>query len=131
MDEVLRLASLAPERVDGDRLLHTDLHGEQFVIGDAGTVQVVDWGFPAAGARWVDAAILGIRLVEAGHEPGEAHRWARSLCGMADVGDEAVSSFVAYVSGLWTYWAVTEPSGGATRRARAARDFAAHVLRPG
>lgn len=41
-----RWASLVPALVDGDRLLHTDLHGDQFLIDDQGEARVVDWGGP-------------------------------------------------------------------------------------
>ncbi|MGH3913137.1 MAG: hypothetical protein ACRDTC_06970 [Pseudonocardiaceae bacterium] len=56
VDEMSRWTSLIPEAADGDRLLHTDLHGDQFCIGSGGDVHVIDWGFPAAGAPWVDVA---------------------------------------------------------------------------
>ena len=41
-----RWTSLVPELVDCDRLLHTDLHGDQFLLGADWAVYVIDWGFP-------------------------------------------------------------------------------------
>ncbi|GLW94426.1 hypothetical protein [Actinokineospora globicatena] len=42
-----RLGERVPELVDGDRLSHTDLHGDQFRIEPGEDVRIVDWGgFP-------------------------------------------------------------------------------------
>ncbi|MCL9795787.1 hypothetical protein [Frankia sp. AgKG'84/4] len=81
VDQMHRWASLAPEAVEGDRLVHTDLHGDQFIIGAADEVHVIDWGFPGAAAEWVDTAFLVIRLVNAGHTPRDAESWAATRPG--------------------------------------------------
>lgn len=128
IDEMSRWTSLVPDLVDGDRLLHTDLHGEQFRIGSGGDVHVLDWGFPAAGAPWVDVAFLVLRLVEAGHHPEDAEAWARSLSCFSGVDRVILNAFSAYVAGLWSYWAVTDEAPGAAHRARLAREYAAWRL---
>ncbi|WP_250285710.1 hypothetical protein, partial [Frankia sp. CiP1_Cm_nod2] len=76
VDVMDRWTARAPEAVAGDRLVHTDLHGDQFVIGAGESIHVIDWGWPAAGAEWVDSAFMIIRLVEAGHSPRDAEAWA-------------------------------------------------------
>nr|MDT0664609.1 aldehyde dehydrogenase family protein [Micromonospora sp. DSM 115978] len=119
-----RWSATLPERVDGDRLVHTDLHGGQFVIGERDDVHVVDWGWPAAGAGWVDTAFMVVRLVEAGHHPASAEEWARSLRSWNHVDDETVTAFAAYVAGLWSYRASSDSTVGARRRAKTARDYA-------
>ncbi|OAA18825.1 hypothetical protein AAY23_11151, partial [Frankia casuarinae] len=40
---------------------------------------MVDWGWPAQGAGWVDAAFMVIRLIGAGHTPQQAEQWAAGL----------------------------------------------------
>jgi hypothetical protein len=125
VDELARLAASVPERVDGDRLAHTDLHPDQFRIGTDG-VRVIDWGFPGAAAPWLDPAFLVLRLAEAGHDPAEAETWARAeLAGLAGVDDDTLTAFAAYLAGMWSMWAVGDPSPGALHRARLARDYAA------
>lgn len=124
-------AALVPEVVDGDRLLHTDLHGDQFLIGAHGSVRVIDWGFPGAGAAWVDTAFLTLRLVEAGHQPDDALVWARSLASFSAVDDRSLTAFAVYVAGLWSYWAVIDPSPGTDHRARLARGYATWRLASG
>lgn len=124
--EAERWSARVPALVEGDRLIHADLHGDQFLIGPAGT-RVVDWGWPAAGAGWVDAAFLLLRLVEVGHAPEDAESWARGLsCWTVD--DAAVTAFAVYVAGLWGYRAATDGGAGWASRAGAARRVAAWAL---
>ncbi|WP_030104199.1 hypothetical protein [Actinoalloteichus caeruleus] len=125
-DEAVRWASRFPGGAEGDRLAHTDLHGEQFLI-EASVVRVVDWGYPGCGAAWVDPAFLVLRLVEAGHTPHEAETWARThLSHFVD--DERLTAFATHIAGLWGYWAVTGDISGAHGRARLARDYASWRL---
>lgn len=128
VDEMSRWTLLIPELVEGDRLLHTDLHGDQFLIGSDGEVHVIDWGFPAAGSAWVDVAFLVLRLVEAGHHPKDAEAWARSLSCFSGADRVILNAFSAYVAGLWSYWAVTDDAPGVRHRARIAREYAAWRL---
>ena len=92
----------APGLVAGDSLVHTDLHEDQFVLDGNGGVRVVDWGWPASGAAWVDPAFLVIRLVGAGHHPADAESWARSHTCWGDASSESVTAFAVYVAGLWS-----------------------------
>ncbi|MGW5052367.1 phosphotransferase [Actinokineospora sp. NPDC004072] len=126
--EMTRLSQRVPELVDGDRLLHTDLHGEQIIVSPDGQgAKVVDWGFPGAGAPWVDTAFLVLRLIEAGHPAGDAERWARQRPAFAALDDATLTAWAAYVAGLWSHIA-TAGGAGSPRRARLARDYAAYRL---
>lgn len=130
MTEVFPWSSAAPELADGDRLAHTDLHPDQFVIGNIGNtgVHVIDWGFPAAAAPWMDAAYMVLRLVDAGSTPADAEAWAWSLSCCAGLNDAALTAFAVYVAGMWTYWAVTDDRPGKQHRARLARRYASWRL---
>ncbi|MBM7772939.1 hypothetical protein JOD54_003143 [Actinokineospora baliensis] len=121
VEEMSRLSAEVPAMVEGDRLLHTDLHGDQFVIGAGGDVRVVDWGFPGAGARWVDTAFMILRLIEAGHGPENAEGWARARGTFVGVDERVLTAWAAYVAGLWTHIAVS--GQGSSRRAGLARDY--------
>lgn len=120
----------APDVVAGDRLLHTDLHADQFLITADDTVRVIDWGRPGAGAGWVDVAFLVIRLMLAGHPAEDAEAWATTVDAWARASDDAVTSFAAYVAGLWSHWALTDAEPGAVRRAGVARAYANWRVRP-
>jgi hypothetical protein len=126
--EANQWTAAVPKLVDGDTLAHTDLHGDQFRVSDDGTVHVIDWGFPGAAARWVDSAFMVIRLIEAGHGPGEAEAWARSLSCLSGVDGHTLTAFSVYLAGMWTYWAVANGGPGKRHRARLAREYAARRL---
>lgn len=126
--EAGRWSAAFPELADGDRLVHTDLHGGQIIIGD-GPARVIDWAFPGAGAPWVDPAFVVLRLIEAGHEPAEAETWARAnLAGLLGADDAHLTAFAVHLAGMWTHWTVTRTGPGLHHRARLARDYAAWRL---
>jgi hypothetical protein len=112
----------APGLLAGSRLLHTDLHADQFLLSEEGTVHVVDWGWPASGAPWVDPAFMVVRLVGAGHDPADAEAWASAHTNWASATPEAITAFAVYVAGLWTGKAAAKPL------ARLARDYASWRL---
>ncbi|MCP2169697.1 Phosphotransferase enzyme family [Goodfellowiella coeruleoviolacea] len=126
LSELTKWEAVAPELLVGDALLHTDLHQDQFIIGADGSVRVIDWGWPASGAPWVDVAFLVIRLIAAGHTPAEAERWAAGVPAWSTADGDAVTAFACYVSGLWSTWALTKEGLG--WRASCARRYAAWRL---
>ncbi|HEY8372142.1 MAG TPA: phosphotransferase [Pseudonocardiaceae bacterium] len=128
LDELTHWERLAPGMVDGDDLLHTDLHGDQFLITPEGRVYVIDWARPARGAAWVDLVMLVIRLVGAGHGPRDAEAWAGRLPAWQAASPEQITAVACYLAGLWLYRAVTEGGPGALWRASVARRYAAYRL---
>ena len=118
VDELIAWETRAPELVAGSRLVHTDLHGDQFLLGDGGRVHVVDWGWPASGAPWLDPAFMVVRLITAGHTAASAEAWASAHTCWASAPPESVTAFAVYIAGLWTGKAAAEPL------ARPARDYA-------
>lgn len=134
IDHMCEWSARTPELVDGDHLLHTDLHRDQFLITDEGRVYVIDWAFPGAGASWVDTAFLSLRLTASGHTHAEAQEWARTRKGWAamDAGTlaESVTAWSVYVAGLWSWFAVQDGAlAFAGYRASVARNYAAWCLR--
>lgn len=123
-------AQKVPRLVHGGQLVHTDLHGSQFILSDDGSTHVVDWGFPASGAPWVDSAFLTLRLVEAGHTPAEAEAWARrSLTSIAEISENTLTAWAVHLAGMWGYWAAMDDEDGKQHRARLARDYLTWRLR--
>ncbi|GAB2658461.1 hypothetical protein GCM10027271_16410 [Saccharopolyspora gloriosae] len=126
--DAARWSAAFPTLIDGDRLVHTDLHGDQIIIGD-GPARVIDWAFPGAGAAWVDPAFIVLRLIEAGHEPADAEQWARThLKGLQGTDDAHLTAFAVYLAGMWTHWTITRTGPGLHHRAGLARDYAAWRL---
>lgn len=125
LHELTHWATRFPALVDGDRLAHTDLHSDQFILDPDGSVHVIDWGYPGTGAPWVDAAFLILRLIEAGHTTADAEAWAgANIACFSHADDECLTSFAVYIAGLWGYWAVTGDISGSHGRAQVARKYA-------
>ncbi|WP_245931267.1 phosphotransferase [Actinokineospora auranticolor] len=120
------LAARVPDLVRGDRLVHTDLHGLQFLI-DGDRVAVIDWGLPGQGAPWVDTAFMVLRLFEAGHTPSAAEAWARERSTWSGDAEGALTPWAVFIAGLWSHWATVGRSP--QHRADLARGFAEYRLR--
>ncbi|MEV4488652.1 hypothetical protein AB0K04_00875 [Micromonospora coxensis] len=90
---------IAPELVDGDSLLHTDMTPRNLLLGDR--LHLVDWSSPAVGAAWIDTAFVVVRLVRAGHEPADAETWATQIPAYAAAPERAVTAFAAAFVRLW------------------------------
>jgi hypothetical protein len=126
VDEMVRWSSLVAESLEGDRLVHTDLHAGQFVISDSGQVHVIDWGWGSVGAPWVDISLMVLRLILAGHSAESAEQWARARSAWTGLDEQTITAFAVFTAGFWTYRAVDRT--GWDRLARVARDYAAWRL---
>jgi Phosphotransferase enzyme family len=100
LPRLVELEVAAPELVDGDALLHTDLQPGNFLIED-GQVTVIDWAWTSRGAAWVDPAFMVIRLMAAGHSPETAEAWALQIPAWRAAPAATVTAFAATVLGLW------------------------------
>jgi hypothetical protein len=102
-ENLARLAELeaaAPEMLDGDALLHTDLQPGNLLIND-GKVTIIDWAWASSGAAWVDPAFMVIRLIAGGHSAESAESWAAQIPAWQDATATALTAFAATVLGLW------------------------------
>ncbi len=115
LDDLVDWERQAPGLLAGDHLLHTDLHEDQFVVTSRGEARVVDWGWPASGAPWIDPAFLVLRLIGAGHTAEAAEAWARTHTRWAEATAGEITAFAVYVAGLWTYRATTGRLSGLAR----------------
>ncbi|KIQ63193.1 hypothetical protein TR51_31065 [Kitasatospora griseola] len=108
LDTLILAEREAPDLIDGKTLVHTDLTGPNLLV-DGGTVRVIDWAFPAPGAAWADTAYMVIRLIEAGHTPQDAERWASSVSMWREASPWSVTTFGVILTGLWTLRAAEAP----------------------
>jgi hypothetical protein len=90
---------IAPDLVDGDTLAHTDVTPYNFLIHGS-RVTVVDWSMPCRGAAWIDAALMIVRLIRAGHTPDQAEAWAGRIPAWPAARPEAVDAFADAVAAL-------------------------------
>ncbi|MFG1953066.1 hypothetical protein [Micromonospora sp. NPDC048830] len=117
---------IAPELVDGDTLLHTDMTPRNFLLSDR--LRLVDWSAPCRGAAWIDTAFLLVRLVRAGHSPAAAERWAARIPAFAEADGEAVTAFADALVRLWDRMQRTSPALHRGPLLDAARQWHAHRL---
>ncbi|MFI6451914.1 phosphotransferase family protein [Streptosporangium amethystogenes] len=115
------------DALEGDTLLHYDLHPGNFRIDD-GRTYVIDWAFAVRGAAWVDAVMLAPRFIEAGHTPEQTEALLARVPAWRSAAADAVTGLAA----LWTlfrlYKARFGPVEGRDFRARAAEAGRAWVL---
>ncbi|HVK24273.1 MAG TPA: hypothetical protein VM677_23205 [Actinokineospora sp.] len=121
-DHLVAWESRAVDLVDGDSLLHTDIHSLNLLVDTE--VRVVDWAWARRGASWVDRAFLVPRLIEAGHSPGAAERIAGPLP------DPGATTFAVAVWGIWTYLNLTDPRPHRPALVTAAETWSEYRLGP-
>ncbi|MEU5722741.1 hypothetical protein ABZ783_13060 [Micromonospora sp. NPDC047738] len=117
---------IAPELVDGDTLLHTDMTPRNFLLGDR--LRLVDWSAPCRGAAWIDTAFMLVRLIRAGHSPADAERWAVRIPAFAEADGEAITAFTDAMVRLWGRMQRSAPAPHRGPLLDAARQWHAHRL---
>jgi hypothetical protein len=80
-----------PDLFTGDTLLHTDMAPHNVLIDH--TAHLIDWAWPSRGPAWADPAVWAVRLIEAGHSPAQAERWASKLPAFSDADPETLLAF--------------------------------------
>lgn len=124
LDQFVDWGERAVEAVDGASLVHTDLHAFNMLID--GSARVVDWAWSRRAASWVDVGFLVLRLIAAGHTPGEAEHWAEPVGKWSAAPDEARTSFAVAVLGIWEFLQRDRPLPHRARLTDAARRWARH-----
>lgn len=128
-DNLHRIAAYersAIELIEGDTLLHTDLHRLNILVN--GSAKFVDWAWARRGAAWTDPAFLVVRMMEAGHTPEAAETWAATVPSWGKADPDAVTAFSVAVFGMWEYLRLTRPSPARESATVAARRWAQHRL---
>lgn len=125
------LEEFDPATLDGDTLIHYDLHGENILITPSGP-SVIDWSFATRAAAWVDAALLAPRLVESGHPPELVEKQLAELPAWSAVPRDSLHGLAV----LWTLFRIykatfgpPEVRGYRARAAGAGRAWAWHTIR--
>jgi aminoglycoside phosphotransferase (APT) family kinase protein len=107
----------------GDALVHRDMRLDNTTVDvEAGSAVLLDWGYAAAGAPWIDLAQLAADVVATGHVLGRQAATDRAYRLLQTLPPEA-SRFVVGLAGMWCIRAATvpdtfNPSIAAWRRAR-------------
>ncbi|WP_158605686.1 phosphotransferase family protein [Amycolatopsis panacis] len=101
LPELLEWERRGIEAVNGNSLVHGDMHPLNILVSDR--ARVVDWAWSSVGAPWLDPAALVLRLIADGHTPEQAEEWAKAIAAYRDTPAEAVTAFAVLVFGMWAY----------------------------
>jgi hypothetical protein len=104
-----------PGALDGDALVHTDVHGGNFIVG-GDRVWLVDWGWAMRGPAWVSAARLVLFLMDAGWDVGGAERVAAGVPAWAEASPDVVTAFAVSCVGSWERAVRRRPGNEGLRR---------------
>ncbi|THV35689.1 phosphotransferase [Glycomyces buryatensis] len=108
LDRFAGQEAAALDALAGDHLAHTDLHELNLLI-DERQAKLIDWAWARRAAPWVDAEMLTLRLVAAGHPCEEADRWRLAHLPHPDLEPEVRRMFAVEMLGVWAYLAMRKP----------------------
>lgn len=128
LDRLVAIEAKGSGRLSGATLVHTDPVAANFLV-DGDRVRIVDWGWPARGAPWIDTAFLVVRLLTAGHSPMSAERWAAAVPAWSAAPPKAITAFAAFITGFWEHKNRTDPAPHQGTLTAAARRWTRHRLR--
>lgn len=127
LDRLVEWERRAVEAVAGASLAHTDLHSLNMIV-DQHSVRIVDWAWSRRAAAWVDSGFLVPRLIQAGHGPAEAERWAGTVPAWNQATESDHTAFAVGVLGLWEFLQRDQPLPHRPELTDAARRWAQHRL---
>ncbi|WP_246012543.1 phosphotransferase [Myceligenerans xiligouense] len=126
LDQLVRADRDITDALTGRSLVHGDVHELNLLVAN-GQAHLVDWAWARAGPAWVDAALLTIRLIAAGHHPADAEKLTAPTWGIQpDTRATTVSTFAAATYGMWRRLAVQHPSPHRDGPVQAARTWTQH-----
>ncbi|MFD7307095.1 aminoglycoside phosphotransferase family protein [Promicromonospora sp. NPDC059942] len=129
LDQLIQNDADVPAALVGDSLVHADIHELNLLVDDD-QVNIIDWAWSRTGPVWVDAALLTVRLIAAGHQPEDAERLVSGTWGMQHptATDDAVTVFATTTYGQWRRFAIESPSPHRDAPLRGAQLWARHRL---
>jgi hypothetical protein len=97
-----------PHALHGDALVHTDPHGQNFIV-DGDRTWLVDWGWAARGPEWVTPMRLILYLMEAGWKPADAEHAISSLPAWAEAPPGVITGHAISSVPSWENAAASQP----------------------
>ncbi|HTU74727.1 MAG TPA: hypothetical protein VMG38_14530 [Trebonia sp.] len=121
-----------PRILDGSALVHTDPHGQNFIL-DGDRTWLVDWGWAARGPAWMTSVRFVLYLIEAGWEPADAEHALASVPAWAEAPPSAITEHAISSVPSWEEAAVEQPDNERLRTwgdiARRWADHRAGIMR--
>lgn len=85
----------------GTGIAHGDISEYNILVDRNGFPRIVGWTWAARSPAWVDAAIVVVRLVEAGYAPEEAERIVSAVPAWAEASATSLDAFAVALLGRW------------------------------
>jgi hypothetical protein len=95
--------------LDGPHLAHTDLH-ELNLLVDEGQANLIDWAWARRAAPWVDAEMITLRLIAAGHSCDDADKWRLANLPRSGLDLDTRRGFAVEMLGIWLHLAMLRPN---------------------
>jgi hypothetical protein len=115
-----------PRILDGNALVHTDPHAQNFIM-DGDRTWLLDWGWAARGPAWVTAMRFVLFLMEAGWQPADAEHAIASVPAWAEAQPSAITAHAISSVPSWETAAAKQPDNERLRAwAVIARRWADH-----
>jgi hypothetical protein len=115
-----------PRILDGNALVHTDPHGQNFIV-DGNRTWLADWGWAARGPAWVTAMRLALFLIEAGWKPADAEHALASVPAWTQAPPGVITAHAISSVPSWDKAAASQPDNERLRAwAGIARQWADH-----
>jgi hypothetical protein len=115
-----------PRMLDGRALVHTDPHGQNFIL-DGDRTWLVDWGWAARGPAWATPMRLALFLIEAGWKPADADHALASIPAWTQAPPGVITAHAISSVPSWEKAAATQPGNERLQAwAGIARQWAAH-----
>ena len=115
-----------PRTLDGGALVHTDPHGQNYIV-DGDRTWLVDWGWAARGPAWVTPMRFILFLIEAGWKAADAEHAIASLPAWTEAPPGVITAHAISSVPSWEQAAARQPDN---QRMRAwtsiARQWADH-----
>jgi thiamine kinase-like enzyme len=87
--------------MDGDTLLHTDLHPTNLIVTPR-SLRIVDWAMAARAAPWIELALLAQWLIGSGPTPAQAEEWLVRHPSWAAIHPDVLDDFASRNAAKWS-----------------------------
>ncbi|MEY9988055.1 hypothetical protein ABIE67_000087 [Streptomyces sp. V4I8] len=99
MPDRMKAHTSTPELFAGDTLCHTDWFPTNVLITNRAVV--VDWAWASRGAAWIDPALWVVWLINSGHTPTQAEKWAARIPAWNIAPPAAIDAFARAAVSVW------------------------------
>ena len=118
-----------PRGLQGRSLTHTDMSPLNMLVTADSKLRFLDWALACPAPAWADTAFAVLRLISAGHTPGEAEKVAQQVPAYRRAEPEDMRTFAHTVYAAWAAREHADPQPHRVALTAAAQSWAQHLER--